>query len=72
MTTNVFHSVQGQHQEQQDATRIFDNHIREAVRQLMHRKEGRVFLRWLGMGQSAQNILQLILDYEEEKCRKMP
>ncbi len=68
MQENIFSTVQGQQENaQQEAQRNFDRHMREAVRGLMARKEGRVFLRWLGAGQSAQSILQLIMAYEEEK-----
>lgn len=48
-----------------EAARRFNEHITESVRLLMARREGRVFLRWLGEGQSAQTILNLIMDYEE-------
>ncbi len=72
MDKNIFQTVQGQHTDQAEASRIFDRQIREAVRQLMQYKEGRVFLRWLGMGQSAHSILQRILDYEEEKHVSKP
>lgn len=40
-------------------------HIKEAVRMLMARREGRTFLRWLGDGRGAAQILELIMDYEE-------
>ncbi len=70
---NIFASIQGQRENVQEAQRTFDKQMKEAVRGLMARKEGRVFLRWLAAGhsaQGAQNILQLIMDYEEEKCLK--
>ncbi len=70
MQENIFTAVQGKHeatQQHEEARRLFDRHMREAVRGLMAHKEGRTFLRWLGAGQSAQSILQLIMDYEEEK-----
>ncbi len=70
MQENIFTAVQakqGDVQEGLQARRAFDRHVREAVRMLMARKEGRVFMRWLGAGQSAHSILQCIMDYEEEK-----
>ncbi len=70
MQENIFSAVQPKPvhaEEAMKARRAFDRHMREAVRLLMARKEGRVFVRWLGAGQSAQSILQLIMDYEEEK-----
>ncbi len=72
MQENIFQTLQGQAVQGQDiqsieARRSFDKDIREAMRVLMGRKEGRVFIRWLGAGQSAHSILQLIMAYEEEK-----
>ncbi len=67
MENNIFNSMQEKNQQHQKAVQNFDRHMKEAVRLLMQKKEGRTFLRWLGMGQSAQSILQLIMDYEEEK-----
>ncbi len=67
MQENIFNTMQGHKQEHQKAVHNFDRQMKEAVRLLMQRKEGRTFLRWLGMGQTAQSILQLIMDYEEEK-----
>ncbi len=67
MQDNIFKSISGNDHGQEQARQSFNRHMREAVRQLMQRKEGRIFLRWLGTGPSAQSILQLIMDYEEEK-----
>ncbi len=67
MQSDIFNSIHGNKCEHKEATQAFNRHMREAIRMLMQRKEGRAFLRWLGLGQSAQNILQLIMDYEEEK-----
>ncbi len=70
MGESIFDSIVGNGsyaKEKEDAQRLFDFQLREAVRLLMTCKEGRVFLRWLGRGASAQSILQLILDHEEEK-----
>ncbi len=70
MQDNIFNSICGHDQEHEEAKQHFNRHMREAIRLLMQCREGRTFLRWLGSGQSAQSILQLIMDYEEEKCLK--
>ncbi len=67
MEGNIFNTIQKNNTAHNGAVQDFDRHMRNAVRLLMQQKEGRTFLRWLGMGQSAQSILQLIMDYEEEK-----
>ncbi len=67
MEDNIFTSISGHGHKHEQARQSFKRHMQEAVRQLMQRKEGRIFLRWLGTGPSAQSILQLIMDYEEEK-----
>ncbi len=67
MENNIFNSISGIASEHQEARQSFNRHMQEAVRLLMQCKEGRTFLRWLGTGQSAQSILQLIMDYAEEK-----
>ncbi len=63
---DIFNTMQEDKSKHKQAVQNFDRHMKEAVRLLMQRKEGRTFLRWLGMGQSAQSILQLIMDYQEE------
>ncbi len=67
MQDNIFHAVQAKQEHCEENRRAFDGHMRKAVRELMASREGRVFLRWLGAGQSAHSILQLIMAYEEEK-----
>ncbi len=67
MQEDVFNTLHHKDHEVQKAQKSFDRALREAVRLLMVRREGRLFLRWLGTGQSAQSILQLIMEYEEEK-----
>ncbi len=70
MGSNIFDSILGNQEsvhEKEEERRSFDMSMRRAVSWLMQCKEGRVFLRWLGRGASPQAILQLILDYEEEK-----
>ncbi len=67
---SIFDSIVGNGnyaKDKEEAQRVFDRQLREAVRLLMQCKEGRVFLRWLGRGTSPQSILQLILDHEEER-----
>ncbi len=67
MQENIFTSVQARAEPNLEMSRAFDRDMREVMHLLMTRKEGRVFLRWLGAGQSAHSILQLIMAYEEEK-----
>ncbi len=67
MQENIFTSVQAKAEPSNEASRAFDRDMREVMRLLMARREGRTFLRWLGAGQSAHSILQLIMAYEEEK-----
>ena len=63
--SSVFDDIIAPGADREEAARRFGEHITESVRLLMTRREGRVFLRWLGEGQSAQTILNLIMDYEE-------
>ncbi len=67
MQENIFHAVQGRPEQGEEMRRAFDKNIALAVRTLMASREGRMFLRWLGAGQSAHSILQLIMAYEEER-----
>ncbi len=67
MEENIFQAVQAKPEHYEENKRAFEKNMREAVRGLMASREGRVFLRWLGAGQSAHSILQLIMAYEEEK-----
>ncbi len=67
MQENIFQAVQAKSEHGEESRRAFDKDMRLAVRELMARREGRAFLRWLGAGQSAHSILQLIMAYEEEK-----
>ncbi len=67
MQENIFESMHSKTLATQKAQKSFDRSMREAMRMLMGNQEGRMFLRWLGSGQNAQSILQLIMDYEEER-----
>lgn len=48
----------------QEADR-FDRDMREAVRLLMQRREGRVFINWLIQGQDSRNIMRRVMEYME-------
>ncbi len=67
MASAIFDTLNGEHKDHERRAQSFDRDMKKAVRLLMERKEGRVFLRWLGYGQSSMQILQLLMDYEEEK-----
>lgn len=62
--SNIFDEIHASADHEQAAKRQAE-HIKESIRLLMTRREGRTFLRWLGEGQNAHTILGLIMDYEE-------
>lgn len=63
--SNIFDEIHASSADHEQAAKRQAEHIRESVRLLMARREGRAFLRWLGEGQNALTILNLIMDHEE-------
>lgn len=51
---------------QKEAADRRDRDMREAVRMLMTRREGRVFMHWLIDGQDPRAIMRRVLEYVEE------
>ena len=64
---NVFEALEQDSQTGKEAARRFDRDMKEAVRLLMTRREGRVFVQWLIEGQDVRAIMRRVLEYLEEK-----
>lgn len=64
---NVFEALEQDSRSGRETARRFDRDMKEAVRLLMTRREGRVFVQWLIEGQDVRAIMRRVLDYLEEK-----
>ena len=60
-----FDELEQGHAAREEAVERFDRDMREAVRLLMTRREGRTFITWLLEGQDPRAIMRRVMEYVE-------